>query len=117
MMRGRCGCTSACWQWWRLCSSCWRVDGWRELDESLSRKAGESDTCNHDRYVHQPAPPMTPKKRLPAWLRPAPGSLVANALQRGKSPWVDVVPVLWSVWVFITPQFMPQGYDLRWIAL
>jgi two-component system sensor histidine kinase DesK len=59
---------------------------------------------------------MTPN-RLPAWLRPAPGSLVANALQRGKSPWVDVVPVLWSAWVFITPQFMPQGYDMRWIVL
>ena len=59
---------------------------------------------------------MTPN-HLPAWLRPAPGSLVANALQRGKSPWVDVVPVLWSAWVFITPQFMPQGYDTRWIVL
>jgi two-component system sensor histidine kinase DesK len=56
-------------------------------------------------------------KYLPAWLRPAPASLVANALQRGKSPWVDAVPVLWSTWVFITPQFMPQGYDMRWVLL
>ena len=64
----------------------------------------------------QPASSVTPI-RLPAWLHPAPGSLVANALQRGKSPWVDAVPVLWSAWVFITPQFTPHGYDMRWIVL
>ena len=59
---------------------------------------------------------MTPN-RLPAWLRPAPGSLVANALQRGKSPWADAVHLLWSAWVFITPMFAPSGYNARWVAL
>ncbi len=56
-------------------------------------------------------------RRLPGWLRPAPGSVVADALRRGRSPWVDAVHVLWSAWVFVTPAFMPGGYDLRWLAL
>jgi two-component system sensor histidine kinase DesK len=59
---------------------------------------------------------MTPT-RLPAWLRPAPGSVVANTLQHGKSPWVDAVHVLWSAWIFITPSFVPGGYSARWAAL
>ena len=33
-------------------------------------------------------------RRLPGWLRPAPGSVVADALRRGRSPWVDAVHVL-----------------------
>lgn len=56
-------------------------------------------------------------RRLPGWLRPAPGSVVADALRRGRSPWVDAVHVLWSAWVFVTPAFTPGGYDLRWLAL
>jgi two-component system, NarL family, sensor histidine kinase DesK len=55
--------------------------------------------------------------RVPGWLRPAPGSVAEQALWRGRSPWVDAVHVLWSAWVFITPVFLPGGYNLRWGAL
>lgn len=56
-------------------------------------------------------------RTLPAWLAPAPDSVVSSRLQQGKSPWVDAVHVLWSVWVFITPMMGGSGYDLRWTLL
>ena len=52
--------------------------------------------------------------RLPSWLSPAPDSAVANAVRRGKSPWIDSVHLLWSVWVFITPLFN-GGYTWKWV--
>ena len=52
--------------------------------------------------------------RLPGWLSPAPDSAVANAVRRGKSPWIDSVHLLWSVWVFITPLFN-GGYTWKWV--
>src|SRR5690606_34013185 len=55
--------------------------------------------------------------RLPAWLSPAPDSLIAIDRRTGKSPWVESVHLGWSVWVFITPLFVPGGYDLRWVGL
>ncbi|WP_051176418.1 sensor histidine kinase [Luteimonas mephitis] len=54
---------------------------------------------------------------LPKWLRPAPDSAVAIDLRIGKSPWVEAVHLVWSVWVFITPTFVPGGYSLRWALL
>jgi two-component system sensor histidine kinase DesK len=54
---------------------------------------------------------------LPRWLRPAPDSTVAIDIRVGKSPWVEAVHLLWSVWVFITPTFVPGGYSLRWALL
>jgi two-component system sensor histidine kinase DesK len=54
---------------------------------------------------------------LPQWLRPAPDSAVAIDLRVGKSPWVEAVHLVWSVWVFITPTFVPGGYSLRWALL
>ncbi|HET6434676.1 MAG TPA: sensor histidine kinase [Xanthomonadaceae bacterium] len=59
-------------------------------------------------------PPLP--QRLRAWFAPAPDSAVADAIARGKSPWVDAVHLLWSVWVFITPVFGP-GYSWRWAVL
>ncbi|MGY0797490.1 sensor histidine kinase [Lysobacter sp. A286] len=53
---------------------------------------------------------------LPAWLSPAPDSLVAIALQRGKSPWLHAIHLLWSVWVFLTPLF-GGGFSWQWAAL
>ncbi|MGY0618246.1 sensor histidine kinase [Lysobacter sp. A378] len=55
-------------------------------------------------------------KALPAWLSPAPDSLVAIALQRGKSPWLHAIHLLWSVWVFLTPLF-GGGFSWQWAAL
>ena len=54
---------------------------------------------------------------LPPWLRPAPDSTVAIDLRIGKSPWVEAVHLVWSIWVFITPMFVPGGYSLRWALL
>ena len=54
---------------------------------------------------------------LPPWLRPAPDSTLAIDLRIGKSPWVEAVHLVWSIWVFITPMFVPGGYSLRWALL
>lgn len=53
----------------------------------------------------------------PAWLRPAPDSLVGRALQRGRPVWAEFVHLAWTIWVFIVPVFTPQGYDARWWLL
>jgi two-component system sensor histidine kinase DesK len=55
-------------------------------------------------------------KALPAWLSPAPDSLVGIALQRCRSPWLHAVHLLWSVWVFLTPLF-GGGFSWQWAAL
>jgi two-component system sensor histidine kinase DesK len=52
----------------------------------------------------------------PAWLQPAPDSVVGQSIRRGKSPWSDAIHLLWSVWVFITPLFTPDGYTLVWMG-
>jgi len=54
--------------------------------------------------------------RLASLLRPAPDSAVAENLRRGKSPWVDAIHLLWTLWVFLTPLF-GGGYTWRWAAL
>ena len=54
--------------------------------------------------------------RLRGWLAPAPDSAVGNALRRGKSPWIDSVHLLWSIWVFITPLFN-GGYTWKWVGI
>jgi len=51
---------------------------------------------------------------LPAWLKPAADSVVADNLKLGKWPWIDAVHLLWSVWVFLTPMFDDNGFTLRW---
>ncbi len=52
---------------------------------------------------------------LREWFRPAPDSLVANDVRKGKSPWVDAIHLLWSLWIFITPIF--GGYTWHWLVL
>ena len=56
---------------------------------------------------------------LPRWLTPAPDSITAQTLRMGRSPWTDVVHIVWSVWVFITPAMSggAYGYTLRWLLL
>ena len=50
------------------------------------------------------------------WFAPAPDSVVAAQLLRGKSPWTDAVHLLWSAWVFIIP-LMGGHYSVRWLGL
>ena len=57
------------------------------------------------------------RSALPAWLRPAPDSLLAGAARRGRPAWSEFVHLLWSVWIFIVPMFTPRGYDARWWTL
>ena len=55
----------------------------------------------------------------PRWLKPAPDSITAHTLRMGRSPWTDVVHLVWSVWVFITPTMSggAYGYTWRWLLL
>lgn len=52
---------------------------------------------------------------LKTWLTPAPDSPVGSNIRKGKAAWVDLVHLLWSVWVFITPLF--DRFTLRWVVL
>jgi two-component system, NarL family, sensor histidine kinase DesK len=54
-------------------------------------------------------------RRIAEYFTPAPDSLVACSVRRGKSPWTDAIHLLWSAWVFITPIF--GGYSWRWAVL
>ncbi|MGV8959900.1 MAG: sensor histidine kinase [Stenotrophomonas sp.] len=56
------------------------------------------------------------RRYLPAWLTPAPDSVVADNIKLGKWPWLDAVHLLWSMWVFITPLFS-GGYTLKWMLI
>lgn len=46
---------------------------------------------------------------------PAPDSLVAGSIRKGKSPWVDAVHLLWSFWIFSTPLF--GHFSWKWALL
>lgn len=51
------------------------------------------------------------------WLQPAPDSLAAQSIRRGKSPWADAIHLLWTAWLFFTPLFDSNGLTLHWIVL
>ncbi|TWT19439.1 sensor histidine kinase [Luteimonas marina] len=57
--------------------------------------------------------------RLPGWLAPQPGSIAAHDLRMGRSPWLSMVHLVWSVWVFLTPAFSggAYGFSMRWAWL
>ncbi|WP_130617837.1 sensor histidine kinase [Dyella amyloliquefaciens] len=64
---------------------------------------------------HGPGEANAVRNYLRAWFTPAPDSMVAHSIRKGKSPWVDAVHLLWSVWVFLTPVF--DRFSLRWVVL
>ncbi|MEP6897044.1 MAG: sensor histidine kinase [Rhodanobacter sp.] len=49
------------------------------------------------------------------WFRPAPDSLVAGSVRKGKSPWADSVHLLWSFWIFATPIFDHMSW--HWVVM
>lgn len=53
-------------------------------------------------------------RHLPSWLKPAADSVVADNLKLGKWPWLDLVHLLWTIWVFITPVFS-GGFTPGWM--
>jgi two-component system sensor histidine kinase DesK len=59
---------------------------------------------------------LSDTRTWPAWLQPAPDSVVGQSIRRGKSPASDAIHLLWSVWVFITPLFSSPGYTLSWLG-
>ncbi|WP_372016480.1 sensor histidine kinase [Pseudoxanthomonas sp. 10H] len=54
---------------------------------------------------------------MPAWIRPAPDSVMAHSVRRGQPYWAELIHLLWTIWVFVVPMFTPQGYDARWWVL
>lgn len=52
-------------------------------------------------------------------LAPAPGSIADQELRLGRSPWLSMIHLVWSVWVFLTPLFSGSeyGYTPLWFAL
>jgi len=56
---------------------------------------------------------------LPHWLKPAPDSIAGQDMRAGRSPWLPLIHVVWSVWVFLTPMMAGggYGYSLRWMLL
>ena len=62
---------------------------------------------------------MPLRLRIPAWLSPQPDSIAAQDQRMGRSPWLAMVHVVWSVWVFLTPAFAggEYGYTARWAWL
>ncbi|MDH7453959.1 sensor histidine kinase [Luteimonas composti] len=53
------------------------------------------------------------------WIRPAPGSIAAQEQRAGRSPWLPMIHLVWSVWVFITPAFAGGvfGYSARYALI
>jgi two-component system sensor histidine kinase DesK len=51
------------------------------------------------------------------WYAPAPDSEAARNIRKGKSPWVDAVHLLWSVWIFVTPLFDRFSWTWLWLTL
>lgn len=49
------------------------------------------------------------------WFKPEPDSYAAGSVRKGKSPWIDGVHLLWSVWIFVTPIF--DHYTWTWALL
>lgn len=59
--------------------------------------------------------------RLPLshWLTPARDSIAWQEARAGRSPWLPMIHVAWSIWVFITPALSGGhlGYTARWALL
>ncbi len=55
-------------------------------------------------------------QRAIAFFLPAPDSLAASSIRRGKSPWTDAVHLLWSAWLFATPIWSSDGWGGRWLV-
>jgi two-component system sensor histidine kinase DesK len=51
------------------------------------------------------------------WYTPAPDSEAARNIRKGKSPWVDAVHLLWSVWIVVTPFFDHFTWQWLWLTL
>lgn len=56
-------------------------------------------------------------QRIIQFLTPAPDSLAARSVHRGKSPWIDAVHLLWSAWIFVVPVWNSDGWSARWLAI
>ena len=46
--------------------------------------------------------------------QPVSDPLAVQGIRKGKSPWVDMVHLLWTALIFITPAFDSGAWNLRW---
>jgi two-component system, NarL family, sensor histidine kinase DesK len=60
---------------------------------------------------------MTMQAAIRHWFTPAPDSEAARNVRRGKSPWVDAVHLLWTIWVVIAPLFDRFTWTWVWLTL
>jgi two-component system sensor histidine kinase DesK len=67
-------------------------------------------------FMHRSRESGAMHQRIVQFLTPAPDSVAARGMQRGKSPWVDAVHLLWSAWVFVVPVWNADGWSASWIA-
>ena len=51
---------------------------------------------------------------LPAWLKPAPDSMVAHMRRAGHQPQWQALNIIWSIWLFLTPLFTDVGPPFAW---
>src|SRR5690606_473014 len=115
------GCT--CWRWRRspAHASCWHSAGCRRRNErsAAPSPAATGIQCFDRASMHMSRFQLPFRIALPAWLQPQPGSLAALDQRAGRSPWLPLVHLVWSVWVFLTPAFAGGsfGYGATWAWL
>ncbi|WP_460592910.1 sensor histidine kinase [Frateuria aurantia] len=51
---------------------------------------------------------------LQGLLTPQPGSDAADNIARGVSPWMDLIHLLWSVWIVVVP-WLTHGFNRIWL--
>lgn len=59
----------------------------------------------------------TMNQRLRKFFAMAPDSMAAGSVNKGKSPWVDAIHLLWSAWIFVVPVWNSGGWNARWFAI
>lgn len=60
---------------------------------------------------------MTISTAVRNWFTPAPDSEAARNIRKGKSPWVDAVHLLWSVWIVVAAIFDRFTWTWFWLTL
>ncbi|MFK2890615.1 sensor histidine kinase [Dyella flagellata] len=51
------------------------------------------------------------------WFTPAPDSEAVRNIRKGKSPWVDAVHLLWTIWIPVAPLFDRFSWTWLWLTL
>jgi len=59
------------------------------------------------------------QRQFQRWMEQVPDSVAAQGQRIGRSPWVHLIHVIWSVWVFLMPMLSggAYGFSLRWLLI